>query len=192
MAWPPTSHGDIEDQIGLLQRPYTRSGYYNLGAWSSAVTTTGAVSAGFAFVRPFLVAAPTSFDRIGVNVTTAATAGSGGTIAFAIYTPGLGLPDTLLVETATVSSETTGAKEVTISVNLDPGVWWVGIRAATASCTVTSLPLTLATPYSSGSTTPPSAVTNFTALAASATGSGFPASYSSTTGPVHAVALRVA
>lgn len=132
-SWPPLNHQDVQDKIDNIAFPdYFRSGYYSLGMFPA---TNGAglfIGANLAYVRPFLVLATHTFDRIGINVSTAASAGSGGLVQLALFGSGA-LPGAKLFESSTVSAETTGAKEWTINQTLTPGVWWVGVRAVVAS-----------------------------------------------------------
>lgn len=193
MVWPPVTHQDVQDELGTIrtsQGDYLRTGAYSLGLFGSGTPATSTLSAGNAYVRPFWLNTTRTFDRIGVNVATAATAGSGGTIACAIYQPGLGMPGAFVLETATVSSETTGAKEFTITQTLTPGPWWVGVRAATANCSVTAF-TNGSHPFLSVSTTPPTAGQG--ALSQGAT-TAFPNPWTGTTvqSAIYFVSLRAA
>lgn len=140
---------------------YFRSGYYSLGVSNSASTSSTAPAVNGIALRPFHVPVRRAFDRIGINVVTAATAGSGGVLRMGIYADGGGIPGALVVDGGTVSSESTGAKEVTISVTLEPGTYWIAVVAQVAACTITTFSSTTGFPSVSGSTTPPSAATGF-------------------------------
>lgn len=137
MVWPPTTHQDVQDEITplrLAHRDYLKTGYYTTGTWAYPAPVNSTIFADQITVRPFLVYAERTFDRIGIHVNTAATAASGGTIGLALYAPGAGQPSDLIASTAQVSTETTGPKEFTISVTLTPGVYWVGVMAKVAGC----------------------------------------------------------
>lgn len=182
MAWPPTTHQDVQDEVTALRGAhgdYFRSGYYSLGTWTGIGATGTSIATSTTYARPFWVNARRAFDRLGINVTTAATAASGGLIQMAIYNQAPGTPGTsTLVETPTVSSETTGAKEWTITVTLDPGVWFLGLRTVVAAC---SVPVIASgehnSPFVPLGTTPPASLTgvgSLTTANASGTVAGFP------------------
>jgi hypothetical protein len=194
MAWPPTTHQDVQDELGIVrlgQRDYFRSGYYSLGTFIAG-SAGSAITGGSAYARPFIIGAQRAFDRIGISVTTAATAGSGGLIQCGLYAPGLGMPGALTLTTATVSSETTGAKEWTIAVTLDPGIWWVATRAVVAGCSVQSIQGEV-NPYVS-QLTAPAGVASGAGFSASVTAAtpGLPAAFTSGAGTVPLAMLRAA
>lgn len=181
MAWPPTTHQDVQDEVTTLRAAnpdYLRSGYYSLGMFTGMTQVTQSLSTSTAYARPFWVLGRRAFDRVGVNVLTAATASSGGLIQMAIYPPG-GVPGTALVETSAVSSETTGAKEWTITQTLDPGVYWLGVRAVVSGCSIAFINSAEHNfPFVSPLTTPPASVgtsySGYTVAVASSTVAGFP------------------
>jgi hypothetical protein len=157
----PVKQSSTDYDFGLITPPwgggdYYRSGYYSYGI--PLVGSFGSVSLTLnqVYVRPFLVSVRRAFDRIALNVSVAATGGSGGVIRLGIYSPGTGVPGALLVDAGTASSESTGVKEMTISVTLDPGVYWLAAVAQVATCTVTCLPSNSGSPYSSHGTSAPS------------------------------------
>lgn len=141
---PPWSGGD-----------YFRSGYYSYGKYQSATTTTLALTLNRLYLLPFIVPVRRAFDRIGINVSTASAGGSGGVLRFGLFAHSAGLPTTLIVDAGTVSTETTtGAKEATIAQTLDAGLYWIGIVAQGAACTVTAFAAQTVTPFVSSDTTP--------------------------------------
>lgn len=158
MVWPPTTHQDVQDEVGisrLHRRDYFRPGYYSTGTWPGISPTGLPLSTGSLYVRPFYIGAQRRFDRIGCNVSTAATAASGGLIELALYEPGPGVPGPMVLTTATASTETTGAKEFIIDTTLDPGVWWVAAHSLVAQSSITGLgSVEHGTPFLSGTTTP--------------------------------------
>lgn len=137
MVWPPTTHQDVQDEIANVRIPtdYFRSGHYSTGSFWGGAVSSSTLTLGILYVRPFWVARRRAFDRIGVNVNTAATAASGGLVQVGLYAPG-GIPGALLFESSAVSSETTGAKEWVITLTLDPGIYWVGARSVTATSAI--------------------------------------------------------
>ncbi len=103
-------------QTGL----FTALRYY---AAPSSARTTASLADGVACAHPFWVGQPTSFDKIGVEVTTAVAASA---VRLGIYADnGRGNPGARIVDAGTVDSSTTGAKELTIAVTLQPGLYWL-------------------------------------------------------------------
>lgn len=75
-----------------------------------------------------------SIARLGCEVTTAGEAGS--LVRLGIFKDnGSGRPGALTVDGGTVSSATTGVKEVTVSASLDPGVYWLAAVCQSAATT---------------------------------------------------------
>lgn len=136
------------------------SGYYSLG-WDHPGSFSGySLVTGRLIMRPIIIGARRSFDRIGVQVTTAAAAG--GTIRLGLYSHGAGKPNALLADSGSIASTTTGAKEAVISVTLDRGIYWIGMVAQTNACSVagTSSSVQSGNPFASVETTPPSTSEN--------------------------------
>lgn len=71
--------------------------------------------------KVFVVGAQTTFTRIGLQVTT----GAGSLGRLGIYNFSSGVPTSLVLDAGTVSTATTGVKEITISQALSPGVYVV-------------------------------------------------------------------
>ena len=66
-----------------------------------------------------------SIDRLAVRVTTGGSAGSVNRIG--VYDTGTsGKPKNLIIDGGTVATTSTGTQEVTVSVTLQPGLYWVG------------------------------------------------------------------
>lgn len=72
---------------------------------------------------PFVIPKAASFDRIAVNITTAAAS---TTVRLGVYAhdPATENPGALLFDAGTVDSSTTGTKEITISETLAAGIYW--------------------------------------------------------------------
>lgn len=139
-------------QFGLAGGDYFRSGYYHLGGYIGSQTTQSA-TVGRVYFTPFWVPVRRTFDRVGLNVNTAATAASGSVLRLGIYANSGGNPGSLILDAGTpVSTETTGAKEFTISQTLDPGLYWTAALVTVATCTLTAY--TQITPFSSNLTAP--------------------------------------
>lgn len=194
MVWPPATHQDVEDELGSIRgahRDYFRTGYYSTGTFAVGTPTGTALTVDTLYARPFWIGARRAFDRIGVNVSTAATAGSGGVLQLGLFEPGSGIPGPLAFQSASIGTETGGAKEVTIAVTLDPGVWWVGVRPSVAGCSVTGFPSNAINPFSMSSTSLSTSGTNYTAVNVVATGTGaFPTTGWGASSATPAVMLR--
>ena len=73
---------------------------------------------------PFIVGTDTTFDRIQIEVTSAAAAG--GTASLGIYADGGdGFPDSLILDAGSVDTDSTGEKAIVINENLAPGMVWL-------------------------------------------------------------------
>jgi hypothetical protein len=159
ITWPPAIHDDVSAQAyGAAGGDYFRSGHFYTGVFHGATTSVNPVLTRL-YARPFWVPVPSAFDRIAVNVSTAATAASGGVVRMGVYSTTAGMPGALLAE-GSLSSESTGSKEVTISLTLDPGIYWVAMASQVSVCSVTGhTSSTVGTPFVSDSTAAPTSAT---------------------------------
>ena len=73
----------------------------------------------------FVASKTKTFDRIGINVATAVA----GNIRLGLYNMANGYPTTLLLDAGTVSTATTGVKEIVISQNLNAGLYALAMVA---------------------------------------------------------------
>lgn len=71
---------------------------------------------------PFVVSESLEVDRIGLNITSAGTAGR--VVRVGMYNDSNGAPGSLLFDGGTVAIDSTGTKEATISETLTPGWYW--------------------------------------------------------------------
>lgn len=79
------------------------------------------------FAYPFIVNKTHTFSEIGVNVTTG---GAGSAVRLGIYADdGAGYPGALMQDYGTVASTGTGTAEIAISLDLDPGLYWLCVAA---------------------------------------------------------------
>lgn len=109
--------------------------------WSGNVSDT--LVSGRLYYLPIFIGAQTSYDQIGINVTTLQ---AGALLRMGCYAWLGGQPGALVFDAGTVSGETTGAKQIEISQTLAAGLYFltlvcdtadVGIRVlATAALTV--------------------------------------------------------
>lgn len=113
-----------------------RSGLYytthNNAALTSRTTTANRIT-----YTPFIVAAQTTFNTISILVTTG-TASSNCDLG--VYSDNNGVPGTLVQSLGQVSTASSGAKEITsISLTLNPGVYWLACWASAAITSVVHL-----------------------------------------------------
>lgn len=106
---------------GFYREPVVAAGYYifpKLIAVGTESEPNGVIEA-----VPIFVPSAITADRISCEVTGA---GSGSVVRLGIYNSGAnGLPSGLLLEAGTVSSDSTGVKEIAISQALSPGQYWL-------------------------------------------------------------------
>lgn len=108
------------------------TGYYPVVTGGGATTIALTLNTLYAGIFP--VTETRTFDRIGVEVSTQASAG--GVLRFGIYNNVENMPATVLLDAGTVDSTTTGAKTITISQSLTPDWYWLVVVAQVAACTV--------------------------------------------------------
>lgn len=101
-------------------------GVYPGRYWGGISTNTGGsatlvMAANTIYANCIHVPRPLTFTRIGIEVTVL----SAGNARLGLFTCGTdGAPGTLLLDAGTVSTGTTGIKEITISQTLQPGYYW--------------------------------------------------------------------
>jgi hypothetical protein len=96
------------------------------------VTTVaaGAVTAGQTTYIPIFIPVTRTFDRIGVNVTTAAVAGTAPVLRLGIYRDdgSHSRPGVLVLDAGAVTITATGVQAVTINQQLTPGLYWLAAQ----------------------------------------------------------------
>lgn len=102
--------------------PVVDNKYYPCEGLSGAFTPA-AITRETMYLAPFICPTLTTFTKIGVNCTTNVASSSA---ILSIYADSNGNPGTKILQ-STVSLATTGEKEGTISQQLAPGVYWLGI-----------------------------------------------------------------
>jgi len=80
---------------------------------------------------PFEVPVSTTFDRIGINVFGASTAGVVARLAIYLDN-GVTGPNALILDAGTVATDVATRKELTISSTLAAGLYWIGIASQVA------------------------------------------------------------
>lgn len=110
--------------VGL--NSYNNNGYalnrYNYGL-AIAATSGAAVVANRLYAIPHIVGSTTTFTRIGMRVTSAIA----GNARLGIYNWADGVPTSLILDCGTVSTSSTGEKELIISQILAAGIYGLGI-----------------------------------------------------------------
>ena len=83
-------------------------------------------------IFPFIPRADLTIDRLSVNVTTLVAAAQGKIVVY--DADASGLPNNLIVETATLDFATTGIKEATVALTFRAGVtYWIGMRTSSTA-----------------------------------------------------------
>jgi hypothetical protein len=120
-------------------QPRIAVGRYNTLSPTRLVNTV-ALTQNIPQAMPFVIAAATALDRIGIEVTTAAAS---SVLRIAVFIDAAGIPVTLTWDASqlaatTLDASTTGFKEFTIARTLPPGRYWVAVVAQGAGCSVRS------------------------------------------------------
>lgn len=112
---------------GVLHTPFNPGEYYSAFANTTANT---ARANGLLTFSPFFVAATTTFDRIGVNITAAGA----GPAKLAIYSSINGYPDALLFDEGSVDTGAIASPaEIAISRILQPGLYLLACLPLTST-----------------------------------------------------------
>lgn len=191
MDWPPVLYSDVRKQAEYQAGgDFFRPGYYHAGSPTSTSTSTMTLIVNRLYMVPFHVPVKRSFDRIGVVVTSAG--GAGAVLRLGVYANSLGYPGSLVVADSTVLTNTTGAKEMTISHTFDPGLHWIGVVAQVSACSMTGYTSVHSTPWGafsqSAGTNPPNATAaNFPYR--DSTGGALPSPFSGASGGLSQVPL---
>jgi len=120
-----------------------------LPGWYVAYFLSTQLAAGRIYYIPIFVTETTTYIRIGCNVTTL----SAGNADLRIFAWENGLPGALILSAGTVSTGTTGAKEIVISQQLTRGYYFLAIRCdATPKFTTPSITYAITTPVPGMST----------------------------------------
>jgi hypothetical protein len=122
---------------------------FNLGGFFSSFLPT---IAGMAFApgtqaqsrnvirfTPFIVSETTTFDKLGMEITGAGTAGS--VVSLGIYNSSGGLPTTVNTDGGTIAGDSATNQEVIISTTLNPGLYYLAFQHdSAANITFRSIP----------------------------------------------------
>lgn len=113
-SWADTASGG-----GVLNSGHATNKYYGLSGFTDVAG--GTVFANNIYFHPVIVTEQTTFTRVGLNITS----GAAGNGRFGIYSMTGGLPSALVADLGTISTSSTGQIELTISEQLDPGVYCI-------------------------------------------------------------------
>ncbi len=164
MAWPPGTHQDVTDEVTSLRdgkgwaatlggrqritepaRPTPLLwvvGRYYVGHLTPGTGTATPVASELRLL-PFYVSTPRAIDRLGCNVSTAGSAGHVARLGIYNADPNTGLPTTVIIDAGSVAVDTTGVKEVVVSVTLH-GLHWVGLTTQSGTFTIVATASTVA------------------------------------------------
>lgn len=107
---------------GITSGGYTANQYYT-GMLILSGGNSQAVVANRLIVSPFILGAAATFTKIGFHVSTL----SAGSARIGIYNMANGVPSTLVLDCGTVSTSTTGDKEIVISQALTAGCYAIAV-----------------------------------------------------------------
>lgn len=105
--------------------PAIRSGYYFPTSSPAATGTSSALGVGTMRVVPWIVSKRVTLTRLGVDVSGAGEAGA--KVRPVLYADGGdGYPGALVVDGGQLAADAVAVPEATVSVVLEPGVYWIG------------------------------------------------------------------
>ncbi len=109
---------------GMAGRPLISGAYY--GPTNMTRPSGGnAPGANTLWFHYFALEEVATFDRIGVNITTAG--GGGANMRLGIYNDANGVPGSLIIDGGELDVTTTGNKEAVISASLTKGRYWLAL-----------------------------------------------------------------
>jgi hypothetical protein len=110
---------------------YVAARYYS--CYCSTDVAAKALSSGRIYYVPFIVRATTTFTKIGCNLTVGATGWNLLMAVFGSNPANPGVPSgTPIANSGNISTTTTGEKEGTINITLQPGIYWLAIQCSSA------------------------------------------------------------
>lgn len=143
---PASKINELQQELEILSNgtaslngffPMTAGKYYNPythGLGRAGAIGVIALAQNQIRLSPIYIPAPMSFDRIGVNVTTAVAA---ATLRLGIFTRNMANDEaTTILDAGDVSAAATGAVETTINQQLDRGWYWLGVNASAAGIAI--------------------------------------------------------
>ena len=138
LMWYNSTTGQLRMRLNGLTRILDAGGipHQTPGTGDYVMTITGGSSGALGTqigaadrmdLHPFIPRGDLTIDRLSINCTTAVAASLVKIILYAA--DAAGKPTTLISETATLDTSTTGIKEATVALTLRKGVtYWVGLR----------------------------------------------------------------
>lgn len=128
-----TARANLGLQTGWFNGGYRQGTFYYFGIGYSGTASPTTPSANVLYARPFVCADAETFTRVGIEVSTL---GSGSSVRLGLYNWVDGVPTTLITDFGTVSTATTGIKEITISQALAQGVYGLAVVSSATPAAV--------------------------------------------------------
>jgi hypothetical protein len=132
------------DDARIVALPIYVSGQYTVN--TAGPLTTAGLTTNRLYDLPQLITTSTTFDRMGLE-HLGAVGGAGSVVRLGIYSSTAGLPSTLVLDAGSLDLTTPLAfKELTISVTLTPGLYYLAVvpQITSGACTFrTIIPTTV-------------------------------------------------
>jgi hypothetical protein len=123
------SSGGLRTLGGPVQYSGIRPNYYYTGPGLIYGSVDFTMFPNRIYMTPFLMSKTQTITRIGINVGVTVVGGA----RLGIYNADEGLPSSLVLDAGTVSTSTTGEKEITISQSLSPGQYFAAVLCDVAA-----------------------------------------------------------
>ena len=144
-------------------------------------TGTNSTGVGYFYATPIIIPNTITVTSINFEVVTSSSAGAGGAAKVGIYSSDSNnQPNSLIIESASVSTETAGIKEITMSQSLKAGVYWLALAWQVNVTGLTYRYVTSVAPYVSKSSNFSSTSVFSNCYLQTGVTSSMPATYSST------------
>jgi hypothetical protein len=117
------------------------AGQYAFTSSPSAVTTSATLGTGTLRLVPWVITRTTAIDRIGAEVTTIGDAGSKFRIGVYADT-GNCYPGSLLLDAGQIAGDSATLQDLTVSLTLAAGLYWVGGAVQTVTTTQPTMRVT--------------------------------------------------
>lgn len=138
------------------------TGQYLFTASAGVAGTNGALGNATLRVVPWVITRPIAIDRIGAEVTTIGEAGSKFRIGVFADT-GSNYPGAVLLDAGQIAGDSATVQDLTVSLGLAPGLYWVGGAVQSAPTTQPTMRVTSTwhppVPIAAGSSAPSAGAT---------------------------------
>jgi hypothetical protein len=144
----PSKSGAVPDgavSLAKLSAPqvygYLATGNYYYATGSFNVTTSATHGVGTLRLQPWFVPNACTLAKIGAEVTSAGDSGS--LVRLGIYADdGTGFPGQLVLDAGTIAGDSATVQEISISLSIRPGMYWIGGAVQSVSVTQPTLRVT--------------------------------------------------